>query len=54
MSEFAITGDKTPATEQLPFWKREEPSVNSQTTGAFMAFNSAFDVAAGRESYKSA
>ncbi len=54
MSDFSIASDKrTQATEYVPFWKKE-PQENLQNGACHMAFNSAFDVAAGRESYRTA
>lgn len=52
MSVDSITSNKkTPTIEYVPFWKKE-PSENLQGGACHMAFNSAFDVAAGRESYR--
>lgn len=54
MPDYSIASDKrTQATEYVPFWKKE-PQENLQNGACHMAFtfNSAFDVAAGRESYR--
>lgn len=53
MSDFAITNDnRANGTEYIPFWKKDEKPDESFGSGAcHMAFNSAFDVAAGREKY---
>ena len=54
MSDFAIGNqEKSQGIEYTPFWKKE-PNDNLQGGACHMAFNSAFDVAAGRESYRTA
>ena len=52
MSDFAIGNEqKSQGIEYVPFWKKELNN-NLQGSASHIAFNSAFDVASGRENYK--
>ena len=54
MSEWAIgTNDKSQNVDYVPFWKKDQKTAENIEGGAcHMAFNSAWDVAAGRENYR--